>query len=152
LPTDVLKAALDWASDGILILDGDLVVRHVNPAAASVFGADGAELVGSHIGRVGSEELEQQLAKLAQFPAAERAELPEMTIRRRDGSRIRAASWLCPLVTGDERRHVLFVRDITREVEQRDRLALLHELADRTNRGVIVADRELRTVYTNAAF
>jgi len=152
LPADVLKAALDCASDGILILDGDLVVQHVNPAAASIFGVDGAELIGSHIGRVGPEELEQQLAMVLQSSAAEHAQLPEMTIRRKDGSRIRAASWLWPLATGDERRHALFVRDITREVEQRDRLALLHELADRTNRGVIVADRELRTVYTNAAF
>src|SRR5215467_6056942 len=79
---DVLQAALDCASDGVLILDSGLQVRHVNPAAASIWGVDRAELAGSHVGRLGLEELTRHLALAISTPAPDRAraELPEMTI------------------------------------------------------------------------
>ena len=47
---------------------------------------------------------------------------------------------------------MVFVRDITAEVERRERIALLNLVADKTNRAVVVTDRKLRVVYTNAAF
>ena len=47
---------------------------------------------------------------------------------------------------------MVFVRDITAEVERRERIALLNLVADKTNRAVVVTDRNLRVVYTNAAF
>ena len=53
---------------------------------------------------------------------------------------------------GGQSRTIAFVRDITAEVELRERLALLTLVADRTNRAVVVTDRNLKIVYTNAAF
>jgi PAS domain S-box-containing protein len=38
------------------------------------------------------------------------------------------------------------------EVERRERIALLNLVADKTTRAVVVTDRNLRVVYTNAAF
>ena len=153
---DVLLAALDCASDGVLILDDDLHVRHVNAAAESIWGLDRVELIGSPVGRLGLEELERCLAAAiaAQASGADRAraELQELTIRHKDGSEIRVALSLWPLETRGESRYALFVRDITRDVEQRERLTLLHELADSSNRAVIVTDHEFRNVYTNTAF
>jgi diguanylate cyclase (GGDEF)-like protein/PAS domain S-box-containing protein len=148
---DVLLAALDCASDGVLILDGNLRVGHVNPAAEKIWGLDRTELIGRHVGALGPDEFAQHCASIP-AQACGRTELPELTIHRKDGSRIRAALSLSPLETGGESRHVLFVRDITGDVEQRERLILLHELSDRSNRAVIVSDHEFRTVFTNAAF
>jgi diguanylate cyclase (GGDEF)-like protein/PAS domain S-box-containing protein len=150
LSTDVLLAALDCAGDGVLILDRDLQILHVNPAAASIWGVERAELAGCHVGRLGLEDLMRHLAMVT--PDQVRVDLPETTIRREDGGRIRAALSLWPLETGGDSRHVLYVRDITHDVEQRERLSVLHELTDRSNRAVIVADHEFRTVFTNAAF
>src|SRR5262249_55611459 len=135
---DVLQAALDCASDGVLILDCDFHIRHLNPAAASIWGVERTELAGSHVGRLGLEDLMRHLALAipAQAPSRERVDLSDMTIHRKDGSRIRAALSLWPLETGGDSRYVLFVRDITHDVEQRERLTLLHELSDRSNRAV----------------
>ena len=47
---------------------------------------------------------------------------------------------------------MVFVRDITAEVERRERIALPNLVADKTTRAVVVTDRNLRVVYTNAAF
>jgi diguanylate cyclase (GGDEF)-like protein/PAS domain S-box-containing protein len=48
--------------------------------------------------------------------------------------------------------YMVFVRDITAEVERRERIALLNLVADKTNRAVVLTDRKLRIIYTNAAF
>ena len=47
---------------------------------------------------------------------------------------------------------MVFIRDVTAEVERRERIALLNLVADKTTRAVVVTDRNLRVVYTNAAF
>jgi len=76
----------------------------------------------------------------------------EITIARKDGSRVRAALSLSSVEAGGQSRTIAFVRDITLEVGRRDRMALLTLVADRTNRAVVVTDRNLKVVYTNAAF
>ena len=76
----------------------------------------------------------------------------EITIPRKDGSRIRAALSLSSVEAGGQSRTIAFVRDITAEVDRRERMALLTLVADRTNRAVVVTDRNLKIVYTNAAF
>ncbi len=48
--------------------------------------------------------------------------------------------------------YMVFVRDITAEVERRERIALLNLVADKTNRAVVLTDRKLTVIYTNAAF
>ncbi len=53
---------------------------------------------------------------------------------------------------GSQSRTIIFARDVTAEVGLREKLALLNLVADRTNRAVVVTDRDLRIVYTNAAF
>ena len=63
--------------------------------------------------------------------------------------------WRCRLSNieiGGQCRTIAFVRDITKEVERRERMALLSLVADRTSRAVVVTDRNLKIVYTNAAF
>ena len=65
----------------------------------------------------------------------------EITIQRNDGSRIRAALSLSRVEVGGQIRTIAFVRDITAEVELRERLTLLTLVADRTNRAVVVTDQ-----------
>ena len=48
--------------------------------------------------------------------------------------------------------YMVFVRDTTAEIKRRERIALLNLVADKTNRAVVVTDRQLQIVYTNAAF
>jgi PAS domain S-box-containing protein len=76
----------------------------------------------------------------------------EITIEHKDGSRIRATLSLSQVEAGGQRRTIAYVRDITAEADRRARLALLSEVADRTNRAVVVTDPDRRIVYINAAF
>ncbi|MGB9115241.1 EAL domain-containing protein [Bradyrhizobium sp.] len=153
---DFLLAALERANDAVVIVDGDLRVSHFNAAAELIWELDRAEVLGCHVGRLGLKDLQQHAATAASGQAngddALRGRVSEVTIERKDGSRIRAALSLSRVEAGDQSRTIAFVRDITAEADSREKLALLTTIADRTNRAVIVTDHKLRIVFTNAAF
>jgi diguanylate cyclase (GGDEF)-like protein/PAS domain S-box-containing protein len=146
---DLLLAALERADDAVVIVDGDLHVSHVNAAAERIWGLDRAELLGCHVSRLGLGDLQQHAVATT---ASVQANGSEITIQRKDGSRVRAALSLSRGEVDGQTSYVAFVRDITSEVDQRERLALLTLVADETNRAVVLTDRKLRIVYTNAAF
>lgn len=154
---DFLLAALERANDGVVIVDSDLHVSHFNAAAELIWELDRAEVLGCHVSRLGLKDLQQHhVATAASGPVngndtAQRRG-SEIKIQRKDGSRIRAALALSRVEAGGQSRTIAFVRDITAEVELRERLALLTLIADRTSRAVVVTDHNLRIVYTNAAF
>ncbi|HEX7931032.1 MAG TPA: PAS domain S-box protein, partial [Sphingomicrobium sp.] len=154
---DVLLAALERANDAVLILDRDLRVSYLNAAAESVFGLNRAEALGCPVGDLGLKELQQHHVSTPAVGEENRDDIPqqrnsEFTVARRDGSRIRVAVWLSSVEISGQHHTIAFVRDITRDLARRERLALLSLVADRTNRAVVVTDRNLKVVYTNAAF
>jgi len=154
---DVLLAALERANEAILIVDNDLRVNHFNAAAELIWGMDRAEVLGRHASCLGLNELQQSQDAAAGTgePAGENAKLGggrELTIRRKDGRRVRAMLSLAQIETEGESRTIAFVRDVTDEAELRERLALVTLIADGTNRAVLVTDHKLKIVYGNAAF
>jgi diguanylate cyclase (GGDEF)-like protein/PAS domain S-box-containing protein len=153
---DFLLAALERATEAVVIVDHDLRVSHFNAAAERIWQLDRAEVLGGDVSRLGLEEFEQRhLATRAPDQGNGDDAGPrrsEIAIRRKDGSRIRAALSLSRVDVGGQSRIIAFVRDITTEVEVRERLELLTLVADTTNRAVVLTDHNLRVVYTNAAF
>jgi diguanylate cyclase (GGDEF)-like protein/PAS domain S-box-containing protein len=154
---ELLLAAFEHANDAVVIVDSDLHVSHFNAAAELIWRLNRAEVLGCHVSRLGLGDLQQHHAAtpaLGQVNGndAIQGRGSEITIRRKDGSRIRAALSLSLAEAGGQSCTIAFVRDVTTEVDRRERLALLTKVADETNRAVIVTDQDLRIVYTNAAF
>jgi PAS domain S-box-containing protein len=114
-------------------------------------------VLGRHASCLGLGDLRQHLVSTpAPVQVTGDGALPghavEITIEHKDGSRIRATLSLSQVEAGGQRRTIAYVRDITAEADRRARLALLSEVADRTNRAVVVTDPDRRIVYINAAF
>ncbi len=156
-PPDFRLAALELANDAVVIVDGDGRVSYFNAAAELIWGLDRAEVLGCVASRLGLEDLRQnQAATSASIQTngddAIEGRGSEIRIQRKDGSRIRAALSVSQVEVGGQGRTIAFVRDITKEVERRERLALLTMVADRTNRAVVLTDHDLKIVYINAAF
>ena len=135
--TEFLLAALEQASEAVVIIDSDLHVSHFNAAAESIWGVAREDILGLEASCLGLTDLRPN---------------SEITIRRADGSRLRASVSASRVEIGGRSSYMVFVRDITAEVERRERIALLNLVADKTTRAVVVTDRNLRVVYTNAAF
>ena len=74
--TEFLLAALEQASEAVVIIDGDLHVSHFNAAAESVWGVGREDILGLDASCLGLTDL---------------APHSEITIRRADGSRLRAS-------------------------------------------------------------
>ena len=136
---EFLLAALEQATDAMVIVDGNLRVSHCNAAAESMWGVSRAQLLGRNANDLGLDDLQQR-------PGA------EITIRRNDGSRIRAALSVSQVETDGRANTMVFARDITAEVRRREQIALLMLVADKTDRAVVVTDPDLKIVYANAAF
>ena len=134
---EFLLAALEQASEAVVIIDGDLRVSHFNAAAESIWGVAREDILGLDASCLGLTDLRSS---------------SEITIRRADRSRLRTSVSASRVEIGGRSSYMVFVRDITAEVERRERIALLNLVADKTTRAVVVTDRNLRVVYTNAAF
>jgi len=154
---DFLLAALERASDAVVIADSDFRVSHFNAAAELIWKLDRADVLGCHVSCLGLKDLPQHLVAAPASAHAGGDEVApgqnsEITIERKDGSRLRAMLSLSRIEAGGQSRTVALVRDITTEVDLREKLALLTLIADGTNRAVVVTDRRLTTLYTNGAF
>ena len=74
--TEFLLAGLEQASEAVVIIDSDLHVSHFNAAAESIWGVARADILGLDAGCLGLTDLRLS---------------SEITIRRADGSQLRAA-------------------------------------------------------------
>ena len=135
--SEFLLAALEQASEAVVIVNADRQISHFNAAAEAIWGLSRKDILGLDTGCLGLTDLRPR---------------SEITIRRADGTRLRAAVSASRVEIGGRSSYMIFVRDVTAEVERRERIALLNLVADKTNRAVVVTDRKLRIVYTNAAF
>jgi PAS domain S-box-containing protein len=152
---DFLLAALERANEAVVIADGDLRVSHFNAAAERIWQLDRIDALGCHLSHLGLDDLPQPVAAASgQVDGGDTAQRYdcEITIQRKDGSRIRAALSLSRVEVSGQSRTIAFVSDITAEVGLREKLNLLSLVADRTNRAIVITDQDLRIVYTNAAF
>jgi diguanylate cyclase (GGDEF)-like protein/PAS domain S-box-containing protein len=151
---DILLAALERANDAVVVLDGDLRVTHFNAAAEEVWRLDRTEVLGRHVSCLGVNELEVAVAAPAQASdggAVERGSL-QTRIQRRDGSRVYVSISVSRVDAGGQSHTIALARDISAELELREKFALVSLIADGTNRAVVITDHHLRIVYTNAAF
>jgi diguanylate cyclase (GGDEF)-like protein/PAS domain S-box-containing protein len=137
--SEFLLAALEQASDAVIIVDGNLRVSHCNAAAELIWATPRAQLLGREADALGLGDLQQGSGA-------------EITIRRNDGSRIRAALSVSHVEGDGQSNTMVFVRDVTAEFKRREQIALLMLVADKTDRAVVVTDPDLKIVYANAAF
>ncbi len=137
--SDVLLAALERANDAVVILDQDHRVTHFNAAAEQIWGRRREEMLGQGAGALGLKDPDEDRQA-------------ELTIARPDGSRLRVALSISHVIAGGARHSIVLLRNVTPELELRERLALHVMIADGTNRAVVIVDREMRIVYVNATF
>lgn len=151
---EFLLAALDQASDAVVIVDSDRRVHHFNAAAERIWGFSRADVLGRDADHLGlhDRQLQQIAADQTTDGRTKRKRDSEITIHHNDGRPIRVALSVSRVAIDGNVNTMVFVRDLTVEILRRDRMALLNLVADRTNRAVVVTDRNLGIVYSNAAF
>ncbi|MCP3446333.1 EAL domain-containing protein [Bradyrhizobium sp. CCGUVB14] len=140
---DVLRAALECADDGIVIVDAARRITHFNAGAERIWKLARADVLGRDAAILALKCLEAD-------PVADFRD--EISLMRRDGSRIKATIALSSAAIDGAIHHIVFARDVTADAERRVRIGLLNAVSDQTNRAVIITDVEQNIRYVNSSF
>jgi diguanylate cyclase (GGDEF)-like protein/PAS domain S-box-containing protein len=140
---DVLRAVLECASDAIAIVDDNHRITHFNAAAERIWKLARTDVLGRDAEILSLKFLQGDLPKDFR---------EEISLVRRDGSRIRALVSSSSMMIDGATHRIVFARDVTAEAERRVRIGLLNAVSDQTNRAVIITDVEQNIVYVNSAF
>ncbi|RQH13187.1 EAL domain-containing protein [Bradyrhizobium sp. RP6] len=140
---DVLRVAVERADDGIVVVDDAHRITHFNPAAERIWKFAATEVLGRNAAVLTLKCLEA--GATADFRE-------EISLVRRDGSRIKVQVAMSSTTIAGATHRIVFARDVTLDAERRVRIGLLHAVSDQTNRAVIVTDVEQNIVYVNSAF
>jgi two-component system, NarL family, sensor histidine kinase DevS len=128
----LLSHAVDAAPDGVVIVDGDGVIRYANGSMSTLSGYPDGSLVGRNVDELVPDAVRARHADLRASYARAPSPRPmgsnlSLALRREDGSLVPVEISLSPLVHGDERFVIAAVRDMTERLENQRRLTVANE-------------------------
>ncbi len=126
-----LEAAVSGAVDGVIIIDENGVMQSLNPAAAKLFGYDGAELIGKNVSVLMPEPYRSEHdTYLRRYLRTGKARIigigREVEGQRKDGSTIPMDLGISAVVVHGKRLFVGFVHDLSERRRIEARLQQLH--------------------------
>lgn len=135
------RAVLDYAVDGIILIDDNGSIHAFNPAAEKFFGYAAGELIGENLRRVIAPP-DHVLYKLISIGR-------EATGIRKDGSTFPMDMTSGQMQLYDRRMYILIVRDVTRRKQIEDELRRTRDEAEAASRAksafLLTMSHELRT-------
>jgi PAS domain S-box-containing protein len=135
------RAVLDYAVDGIILIDDAGNVQSFNPAAEKVFGYTTAEMVGQNLRRIIAPP-DHVMYKLISIGR-------EVTGIRKDGLTFPMDMTSGQMQLSAQRMYILIVRDVTRRKQIEDELRQARDAAEAASRAkssfLLTMSHELRT-------
>jgi diguanylate cyclase (GGDEF)-like protein/PAS domain S-box-containing protein len=123
-------------SDGLLVIDGEGMIKFVNPAASKLFGRSQAELLGDHLG----------------IPVITN-EITEISLHHPTGALIMAEMRVVDITWGQSNAHLVSLRDITERYTSAQALAQSEEkyrrIVELTTDGIWILDQNQETIFVN---
>ena len=154
---EAINQTLEQAIDAVVTIDEDNNVTFFNAAAERLWGYDRAEVIGKNVKMLVPKRLQADHDSLVN--ANRRTGVDkivgtnrEVDIERADGTTITGSLSLSKVRLDGRTTYTAFVKDVTEEVQMRERTRLLSLVADETDNSVIIADPSGRTQYANAGF
>jgi diguanylate cyclase (GGDEF)-like protein/PAS domain S-box-containing protein len=152
-----LHAAFEHAVDAVVIIGADTTIRFFNAAAERLWGYQRHEIASQKLNVLVPAQLREQLDAVIATKAALSSETAvtgrrEFKITRKDGSEAWGSFAISRVAYHGKVVFICFIRDVTDEVARREQNAMLALVAEKTDRAVIVADRNHRLLYINHAF
>jgi PAS domain S-box-containing protein len=125
LSAEEYRAVFEASPDGIMVVDGEGVIRDLNPQVESLFGFAREELVGERVEMLVPEAFRsahrEHRKRFVRNPHARPMGVGlELRGRRKDGSEFPAEISLSPWTRGEDRRVICSIRDITNRKRLQD--------------------------------
>ncbi|WP_135805214.1 PAS domain S-box protein [Halorussus marinus] len=149
-PEPEFGAVARAASDAVLVVDADGVVRFANDAVEGVFGYEPAELIGEPLARLVPERHRGAMARsLREGDRTLDREYVEFPGRHRDGRELALGVSFSEFTRGGERRFAGVIRDVT---ERERRLEPYEAMVEAVDDGIYALDADSRFIAVNDAY
>lgn len=153
-----LRQTLEQALDAVVEIDADNCVIFYNPAAERLWGYSADEVLGRNVDMLvppqharNHDELVNRNRRTGVNKIVGTSR--EVELIRKDGTRRWVSLSLSKVPRADGSiTYTAFLRDVTAEVDRRERIRLLSLVADETDNSVLITDANRRLVYVNSGF
>ncbi len=154
---EFLSSITAAAMDGIVMIDHEGIIRYWNPAAATIFGYTGEEVVGRgpFTFLVAPEKADALLTDYRSWQATGANRLLGHRIvgrgRRKNGETFPMEIAMTSVTHGDAFWACALLTDISERAEKEERLSLFATAVEGAAEGIFIVDLEGRVVYCNTA-
>lgn len=154
---EMMNQTLEQAMDAVISIDERNNVTFFNKAAEKMWGYGREEVLGRNVKMLVPEAIRAQhdsFVNRNRRTGENRivGSYRELTIERKDRSRIWGQAAISKIEFDGLITYTAFIKDVTEEVEKREKMEMLSLVADQANSGIIITDGDGKIEYINAGF
>lgn len=152
-----INQTLEQTIDAVVTIDGRNNVTFFNKAAERLWGYNRDEVLGRNVKMLVPSAIQSNHDNLVNANRTTGVDKivgtsREVRIERKDGRVVWGGLSLSKLRVGEDIMYTAFVKDVTKEVEQREQFRLLSLVANETDNSVVITDAEGLIEYVNPGF
>lgn len=155
--SEIFVQTLEQAVDSVVVIDRNNHVLLFNRAAERLWGLDRSEVIGHNVSKL--VPMEMRAAHDGYIEANRRTGINKIVggsrtlqVERPDGSYRWASLSISRIEADGEVLYTAFVKDITEQHLQNEKLRMLSLVVDRTDSAILIVDGDWRTLYVNDGF
>jgi PAS domain S-box-containing protein len=154
---EIINQTLEQALDAVVTIDENNNVTFYNSAAEKLWGYGREEVIGENVRMLVPQEHQTNHDSYVNANRSTGVDKivgtsREVPIYRKDGAQIWGALSLSRVKLESKTLYTAFVKDVTEEVNQREKFKLLSLVADETDNSVIICDSKGLIEYVNPGF
>ncbi|MHA7925578.1 MAG: PAS domain S-box protein [Marinobacter sp.] len=154
---EMMNQTLEQAMDAVISIDQNNNVTFFNKAAEDMWGYTREEVLGQNVKMLVPEAIRGQhdgFVNRNRQTGENRivGSYRELTIERKDRSKIWGQAAISKIEFDGLITYTAFIKDVTEEVEKREKMEMLSLVADKANSGIIITDGDGKIEYINAGF
>lgn len=152
---EMMNQTLEQALDAVVSIDEHNNVTLFNAAAEALWGYGRSEVLGNNVTMLVPEGLQTREINSGSRSAGKSrsaGNYRELNLVRRDGTCLWGQAAISRIEFDGQTRHTAFFKDVTEEVEKREKMEMLSLVADKANSGILITDGNGSIMYLNAGF
>lgn len=154
---EMMNQTLEQAMDAVVSIDEHNNVTFFNKAAEAVWGYDRSEVLGHNVKMLVPHGMQHQhdgFVNRNRQTGQNRivGSYKELPVERKDGSNLWGQAAISKIEFDGRITYTAFIKDVTEEVEKREKMEMLSLVADKANSGILITDGDGKIEYINAGF
>lgn len=154
---ELANQTLEQAMDAVVSIDENNMVTFFNKAAERMWGYSRSEVLGNNVKMLVPQSIQSQhdgFVDRNRKTGENRivGSYREIPVPRKDGTSLWGQAAISKIEFDGRITYTAFFKDVTEEVEKREKMEMLSLVADHANSGIVITDANGKIEYLNAGF